>query len=561
MKQTQSKNLTRTRAQESSNAIERLYLTMRHLFNRGFYKPMGVSGETLRQALLQLRPEIYGSIAGEKTELEGLLYVVDRLPIGIEECILINLTSAEGFGGSHFEVIVPSKRRRNCYRIDFEQMNIEITRGRSEIYDILTHLTFMFIESHKIAKRVVIDEKGTTTRDWVKLEASVLSKKKLSQKDREIAITHTGNILGRTFEEILEVYDLFSTPKRPDHFLHLIYWLGKRAIGEIVDNSKRVINFSPVLRERLGHHIHGEAWATTIKETLKKHKLLERPIHIISANLHSVMNTLHAPKALKTLCAKHDIFTVYDHLSKGENELLRNKVKQTALKEGMIYIQDTSGTNIDVQIFDTSKIDFSNSEIAPKLLSNKAVLIVMDYAFGEQAYETIDELLKPFKTGADNTHLNVDSISVMGKAGILEGSKGDIMIPSAHIFEGTADNYPFKNELSIEDFDTEDLKVFDGTMVTVLGTSLQNKELLKFFHDSTWNVIGLEMEGVHYQKAIQAASKIRRSINPDVKVRYAYYASDNPLETGGTLASGGLGSSGVKPTYLITQQILKQILN
>ena len=561
MKQTQSKNLTRTRAQESSNAIERLYLTMRHLFNRGFYKPMGVSGETLRQALLQLRPEIYGSIAGEKTELEGLLYVVDRLPIGIEECILINLTSAEGFGGSHFEVIVPSKRRRNCYRIDFEQMNIEITRGRSEIYDILTHLTFMFIESHKIAKRVVIDEKGTTTRDWVKLEASVLSKKKLSQKDREIAITHTGNILGRTFEEILEVYDQFSTPKRPDHFLHLIYWLGKRAIGEIIDNSKRVINFSPVLRERLGHHIHGEAWATTIKETLKKHKLLERPIHIISANLHSVMNTLHAPKALKTLCAKHDIFTVYDHLSKGENELLRNKVKQTALKEGMIYIQDTSGTNIDVQIFDTSKIDFSNSETATKLSSNEAVLIVMDYAFGEQAYETIDELLKPFKTGADNTHLNVDSISVMGKAGILEGSKGDIMIPSAHIFEGTADNYPFKNELSVEDFDNEDLKVFDGTMVTVLGTSLQNKELLKFFHDSTWNVIGLEMEGVHYQKAIQAASKIRRSINPDVKVRYAYYASDNPLKTGGTLASGGLGSSGVKPTYLITQQILKQILN
>ena len=42
-----SKTHTRTRAQESSAAIERLYITMRHLFNRGFYKPMGVSGETL----------------------------------------------------------------------------------------------------------------------------------------------------------------------------------------------------------------------------------------------------------------------------------------------------------------------------------------------------------------------------------------------------------------------------------------------------------------------------------------------------------------------------------
>ena len=63
------KNISRSRAQESSAAIERLYITMRHLFNRGFYKPMGVSGETLREALLALRPEIYGSIAEEKVEL------------------------------------------------------------------------------------------------------------------------------------------------------------------------------------------------------------------------------------------------------------------------------------------------------------------------------------------------------------------------------------------------------------------------------------------------------------------------------------------------------------
>ena len=68
------------------------------------------------------------------------------------------------------------------------------------------------------------------------------------------------------------------------------------------------------------------------------------------------------------------------------------------------------------------------------------------------------------------------------------------------------------------------------------------------------------MEGAHYQKAIQSASKIRGSINPKVKLRYAYYASDNPLETGSTLASGGLGTTGVKPTYLITEKIMNQIM-
>src|SRR5690606_4947690 len=98
---------------------------------------------------------------------------------------------------------------------------------------------------------------------------------------------------------------------------------------------------------------------------------------------------------------------------------------------------------------------------------------------------------------------------IMGKAGILEGGKGDIMIPSAHIFEGTADNYPFKNELSKEDFEGQGIPVFEGAMISVLGTSLQNKDILKFFYNSSWNVIGLEMEGAHYQKAIQAASKIR----------------------------------------------------
>ncbi|WP_336066797.1 DUF6909 family protein [Mesoflavibacter sp. CH_XMU1404-2] len=552
----------RTRAQESSSAIERMYITMRHLFNRGFYKPMGVSGETLREALLVLRPEIYGSIAEEKAELEGLLYVIDRLPYGIEQCRFINLTSDEGYKDSHFEVIIPPKRRRNCYRIDDEQMNIEITRGRSEIYDILTHLTFMFVESHKISKRVLIDENGATTRDWQKLEQAVLQTKKLTQKEREIAITHTANILGRTFKELTKVYSAFALPNKPERLLHIVYWLGKLAIDEVVNNNKRTVTFSPVLRERLGHHLHGEIWSNRIKETLQKHGLLERPIHIISANLHSVMNTLFAPIALKAETSKNDIFKVYESLSQSNNTTLRNKVNQKALQQGMIFIEDESGTNIDVQIFDTSKIDLSKTDLnLPKPTKNTEapVLFVMDYAFGEQAYETIDEFLKPFDNNGDKVFLNIESVSIMGKAGILEGGKGDIMIPSAHIFEGTADNYPFENELSKTDLEGQGVDVYEGSMITVLGTSLQNKDILKFFFNSTWNVIGLEMEGAHYQKAIQAASKVRRSINPDVKVRYAYYASDNPLETGSTLASGGLGTSGVKPTYLITRKILQQI--
>ncbi len=559
----EQKNISRSRAQESSAAIERLYITIRHLFNRGFYKPMGVSGETLREALLSLRPEIYGTIAEEKVELSGLLYVIERLPVGIEECRYINLTSDEGYSKSHFKAIVPPKRKRNCYRIDDEQMNVEITRGRSDIYDILTHLTFIFIESHKIKDRILIDDEGKLSRDWEKLAQTVALNKKLSLVEKEKAISHTSNILGRTFSEVLGIYESFATVEKPDRFLHIIYWLGKLALEEVLDNNKRTITFSPILRERLGHHIHGEIWATNIKEVLQKNNLLQRPIHIISANMHSVMNSIFATEVLKTKFKGKSDFFIYEELSKQGAHEVRDLVEVVAKQHGMISIPDASGTNIDVQVFDTAQIDWKKSSFPSASVSdNPPVIIVMDYAFGEQAYETIDELLKPYQISkTKKVLLNVESVSIMGKAGILEGGKGDIMIPSAHINEGTADNYFFENELTADMLAGNDIPVFSGPMITVLGTSLQNKDLLKFFHESTWGVIGLEMEGAYYQKAIQSASKIRKSINPNVKVRYAYYASDNPLETGSTLASGGLGTTGVKPTYLITIKILEQIFN
>ena len=439
-------------------------------------------------------------------------------------------------------------------------MNIEITRGRSDIYDILTHLTFMFIESNKIAKKISINESDEMTREWSILENLVLNKKEISAIEREVLYSHLSGILGRSFEEIQKADGNFATKSQANRFFNIIYWMGKLGLNEIQEDKKQVITFSPLLSERIGHHVYGEIWATNIKNKLKEKALLERPIHIISANMHSVMNSIFAPVFLSKEAKEHKNITLFEMLSKSVHDNLQKKVKKGAATSGLSFIKDTSGANIDVQIIDTEKIDFSKTNYTPSESQElKPVLIVMDYAFGEQAYETMDELLKPLFLDGRKYHLNVQSISIMGKAGILKGSKGDIMIPNAHLFEGTADNYPFKNRLNVKDFKDSGIKACKGPMVTVLGTSLQNRDILEFFHNSTWKVIGLEMEGAHYQKAIQAASKIRGNISKKVKVRYAYYASDNPLETGSTLASGGLGTSGVRPTYIITQKILEQI--
>lgn len=552
--------MTNSRARETTEAIERLYISMRHLFYRGFFKPGGVSGESLRSLLKIINPEIYGTMnVPNKLELDGLMYVLDRLPEGIEECAFIHLTSDEGFDKGSFEPIVPKKRRRNCYRIDEHQMNIEVLLGRSEIYDILTHLTFLYIEADKIRDIAFIQEENWKPKRAFKIiEEVVQGEKKFSRKEKEVALIHLSSLIGRTFDETLNAYQVFGDDDNPDRLFKIIYYLGKISLDDAKQSREREIHFSSILKERVGHHYFGEKWANKIKEVLYENSLHMRPLHIISANMHSVKNMLYGNDALQKKHKKDVDYKMYQEISNKKD--LRDKVLKYAVDEGLIYIKDKSGSNIDVQIIDLSKVDLKNTPFSDTEFAGDDVIMVFDYAFGEQAYEVMDELLRPFEQNGEVYMMKVKSVSIMGKAGILAGGKGDIMIPTSHIFEGTADNYPFENALSLEDFVDEELQAFQGAMITVLGTSLQNRDILSYFMNTSWKAIGLEMEGAHYQKAIQAASSIRHHISPDLFVCYAYYASDNPLETGSTLSSGGLGLTGVKPTYLITLKILEKIL-
>ena len=495
--------------------------------------------------------------------MNGLLYVFQRLPLGIEECRYIKLIAREGYEDSDFKAIIPSKRRRNCYRIDKEEMLIEMTRGRSDVYDVLTHLTFMFNEAEKIGRNA-LNGRNQPGRPWRMLK-DIVKLEQLDNDQQQRATTYLSTLLGRTYSETAEAITKFDGTSKVNSLYSICYWLGKLSIEEKNDKTDREIFFSSALRDQLGHHIYGERWATKIKQYLYDNDLLERQLHVISANMHSVKNTLFSKAALGKKYAEKTLVKTALDLSKKEGQKLNDKVSKYAESKGLVTLTDESGVNIAVQIIDLSKINITKlpNEIKEEIneYSVDDLILVMDYAFGEQAYEAMDELLKPFESNGRKIKMRIGSINIMGKAGILCGDKGDIMIPNAHVFEGSTDNYPFKNELKTSQFKLDGIEVFAGTMITVLGTSLQNEDILKYFLKSSWSAIGLEMEGAHYQKAIQVASKIRNSISSRVKLRYAYYASDNPLKTGSTLASGSLGAEGVEPTYAITIEILKGILS
>lgn len=531
----------------------------------GYYKPSGKTGEKLAESLKMLSPEIYGSMSDPRVvELKGLEYVIDRMPRGIEKCTRMILTAQEDFHGTSFEAVIPLKRRRTSYIVSETEICFVITRGLTEIYDILTHITFLNIEAQKLYDKICY-KGGDTSLEWNDLKKLVESEETLEGAALDQAIWNLSIILGRSYNETRESYE--SLEKNHVHgrynngLFNIIYSIGNRVINEMKSTDEQLaIYFTPSLVEMVGHHKYASSWAKSIKQLLCDLKLQKRPIHVISANLHSVINLLYGAEALAD--AGEDIpKDIYQMVVKLVNKAI--DTEPYAKERGCYFHPDSSGSNIGVQIIDTSKLDATtmHPDITfdfDSIAEEKPVLIVMDYAFGTQAFEVLDELLGPYDRDKKTLTFSIESISIMGKAGILPGKKGDIMLATAHVMEGTAHNYIVQNDLSVDDFD-KNVDVYTGPMVTVLGTSLQNKDVIERFHLSSWKAVGLEMEGGHYQRAINAAI-IQGHIPSDMKTRYAYYASDNPLISGQTLASGAMGQEGILPTYMITHVLLKKIL-
>lgn len=553
-----------TRSQKARVAIRSFKTGVDAIGLRGYYRPKDLLGQALADSLRTLSPEIYGSMNDPRVvELKGLEYVIDRLPRGIERCTRIILTEEGGFEGTNFEKIEPPKRRRISFMVSATEMCFVITRGLSEIYDIMTHLTFLTIEAKKIQERMR-DESGHLTAEWKELE-KIVQAEPPSGGDLDQALWNLSILLGRSFQETRETFESLETGRIECNsnagLFALVYHLGRR-----IDEEKQspenalIVYLTPSLMNSIGHHKYGKPWANTIKDKLVALGLADRPLHIISANLHSVVNLLYGSAALNVAGGQAEVGDVVAMVCR----LLEQKVDVCAVgaQAGLYPLPDSAGTHVDCQIIDTALLDpdmaHPDLDMAPlKDAAVKPVILVMDYAFGVQAFELMENLLYPHWEDERKRLFNIRSIAVMGKAGILTGDKGDIMLATAHVIEGTTDNYTVPNDLTLEDFGSE-IPVHIGPMLTVVGTSLQNRDVL-YRIQRGWNAVGLEMEGGHYQRAINAAI-IKGNIPPEIKTRYAYYASDNPLQSGQTLASGPMGQDGLAPTYLITKVLLEKIL-
>ena len=293
-----------SKSQKARHAIRTFKVLSDSMTLQGAYKPSGKIGEKLSEALLQLSPEIYGSMTDSRiAELKGLEYVVDRMPRGIENCTRIILTAQEDFHETSFEKIVPAKRRRVSYAVSEKEMCFVITTGKSEIYDILTHITFLNIEAQKIFKQACNRVEGVSP-EWAELERVVAIEQELEGDHLEQAIWNLSIILGRTYKETKSTYEYLEEGRREQNsnngLFRIIHGVGSRIIGEAVDKKNELtVYFTPSLQEIIDRQKYAAQWSRTLKKTLHTLELSSRPLHVVSANMHSMRNLIYGPGALK----------------------------------------------------------------------------------------------------------------------------------------------------------------------------------------------------------------------------------------------------------------------
>jgi hypothetical protein len=150
----------------------------------------------------------------------------------------------------------------------------------------------------------------------------------------------------------------------------------------------------------------------------------------------------------------------------------------------------------------------------------------------------------------------------MGKAGGLQGKRGDVVVADFLVDQLGDDITPIDNH----GVDRDALAllsgrtVWSGGVLTVVGTLLQDKKLLQYYK-KLMGCKSIEMEGSFYAKEVMRFRKLGL-LSENVHMRFMYYFSDTPLSTDQTeTLSTDMGLSElIPPQYAVTRELLRLVL-
>ncbi len=488
-------------------------------------------------------------------DFDGLSYAIRRLPRNLTETFMWFL--ADDLPGiyrdpqRHFEAIETDGRRRTVYQMMPGKSIVLLRDGMSDLIDLLSCMCLYAVEARKLRLRLASP----------KILEGLLG----CEGDDQDAAGKTLRALPITEEEAQGLEAL---------------WPGS-ALKRVRQMVLHHEDFKVCIWKRIGNYnsSHADVWTHQLAQATEKlmgcrpHALpTDLKVHIISSNTHSVTNCLsqwltHQAEAIRQW--GHDTqnpmmqdawANPYDlavALARGYLKAHPEQAQRRAQiddHEGMLTLRETAFTGIQVQLFDTSKL--AGRAMDPSLNAvpkERALLVNIDYAFGQQAGEIITNLIQLFGP-------NLASVNVLGKAGGLQGDRGDVLLPTAFLQQEDDLFQPLRgNSAQHQALEAllPDRGIHVGPVLTVAGTLLQNPTMLHFYR-RVWRSVGLEMEGSYYHRPLQDALALGL-VPESIQLRYLYYVSDLPLDTEANLSGAMRAIEGIPPLYAITRHVLNSI--
>jgi hypothetical protein len=544
------------------------------LYTRTYYSLLRSSGETRINSLVETHTRMNSLLhpdAGKETiDMSAFVYSLLRLPSEILKSSRIIMGQSpgtflnNGFGDfKNWKIVSAAARRRRCLYNGDDILALLIA-SRSDIDDIIPQITALQIEwnkFHLLMRNLPRDFKFESLEDNKELIDEIGFILKLSSDD----ISRLMTIWGRNFAEQMQEIRTRE-----------------------LDLRIRLLDGSLIEYRRAIHE-----WWEQIRSI--QNDITARPVYFISSNAHSLINILSGyaheieDKLISFVESSDDPLLVNEWWNIQQNNVPSSKENflyyamkkylshpdhfhemqdriQKEKDNGIVRVKNAQSFDLEAQIMPLSEIDYDN--IDPRLKENgieeleksNAIILNIDYPLGMAAYHVLSQVAS--QAG------QILGIYILGKAAILNGIVGDVMIPNV-VYDGQSENtYLFANC-----FDSNDItpylvygSVLDSQKaVTVLGTFLQNHEFMDIFYSEGYTDI--EMEAGPYLSAFFEMHRPRRyPVNEIVNLTKSpidfgmlHYASDKPLSKGTNLGAASLSYFGMDPTYATSIAILKRI--
>ncbi len=521
----------------------------------------------LEDAYKVMEPTIHSGAGSTGLDCGALRYATQRLPSCVTKVSRILLGQSESILeesgialASWTEVYARARRRRYLY--DGEQTLICFIASKSDVDDIIPSLLALQIEWNKIHMLLAGKE--------LPLPLSA---------DRAAWTAVVAGLLALESADAATIVDIFSGDME-----------GTLARMKAASLDLYIRNYEA---SYCRYRKETETWWRQIEHACPG--IEDRPVYFVSSNTHSLINLLSgyafaireeirafaaADSVLAGLAQRlpetGDSSLLYYLLMKYEQadpsgERLERRLRHEQ-QAGIRRIAAEKTLDIPTQIVDLDALALTGErglEAAGTAAGagsaagsgTGAMILNIDYPLGRTAYFLLNKLAE---------HLGkIKGIYVIGKAASLFADRGDIIIPSSIVDQHTRNHYFFENCLHVADIephlDQANHAIYDNQKaVTVLGTFLQNREMLGSFLRA--GITDLEMEAGPYLAAVYEIARPKRypedetiSLRiPGVELGIVHYVSDNPLA--GRHLDRSLELDGIDATYAATRAVLGRIM-